>query len=120
MPTRYISIVTTAVFSTCGMGIVVFTLAAILSMPKQFITVYLGGKSWLLLQIAPCLKFLTVILEHSADTPEQQAANKKSRIISDVVLAVTILITVAAGWYIWREMNRVQPAVLKERRLAKK
>jgi uncharacterized membrane protein YdjX (TVP38/TMEM64 family) len=35
---------TTAVFATCGMGIFVFTLAAILSMPKQFITVYLGGE----------------------------------------------------------------------------
>jgi len=34
--------VTTAVFSTCGMGIVVFSLAALLSLPKQFITVYLG------------------------------------------------------------------------------
>ena len=34
--------VTTAVFSTCGMGIFVFSLAAILSMPKQMITVYLG------------------------------------------------------------------------------
>lgn len=34
--------VTTAVFSTCGMGILVFSLAAILSMPKQMITVYLG------------------------------------------------------------------------------
>lgn len=35
-------IVTTAVFSTCGMGIFTFSLAAILSLPKQFITVYLG------------------------------------------------------------------------------
>lgn len=34
--------VTTAVFSTCGMGIIVFSIAALLSMPKQFITVYLG------------------------------------------------------------------------------
>jgi uncharacterized membrane protein YdjX (TVP38/TMEM64 family) len=34
--------VTTAIFSTCGMNIFVFTLAALLSMPKQFITVYLG------------------------------------------------------------------------------
>ena len=34
--------VTTAVFSTCGMNIVVFSLAALLSLPKQFITVYLG------------------------------------------------------------------------------
>jgi len=34
--------VTTGVFSACGMGIIVFSIAAILSMPKQFITVYLG------------------------------------------------------------------------------
>ena len=34
--------VTTAVFSTCGMNIWVFMLAAFLSLPKQFITVYLG------------------------------------------------------------------------------
>lgn len=34
--------VTTAIFSTCGMNIFVFILAALLSMPKQFITVYLG------------------------------------------------------------------------------
>ena len=34
--------VTTAIFSTCGMNIFVFVLAALLSMPKQFVTVYLG------------------------------------------------------------------------------
>jgi hypothetical protein len=37
-------VVTTAVFSVCGMGIFVFVLAAALSLPKQFITVYLGGE----------------------------------------------------------------------------
>ena len=35
-------LVTTAIFSTCGMNIFVFSIAAILSMPKQFVTVYLG------------------------------------------------------------------------------
>lgn len=94
---------TTAVFSTCGMGFFTFTLAALLSMPKQFITVYLG-----------------VILEQSSETPAEQAKNKTSRIISDVVLVITFLITFAACWYIWREMEKVKPAVLKERRLAKK
>ena len=34
--------VTTAIFSTCGMSIFVFSLAAILSMPKHFITVFIG------------------------------------------------------------------------------
>ena len=49
---------TTAVFATCGMGFFVFTLAALLSMPKQLITVYLGGEAttWLrLLRIADIL-----------------------------------------------------------------
>ncbi|KZO96125.1 snare associated Golgi protein [Calocera viscosa TUFC12733] len=36
---------TTAVFSTCGMNFLVFTAAAALSMPKQMVTVYLGGAS---------------------------------------------------------------------------
>ena len=36
------SAVTTAVFSTCGMSVWTFSIAAILSLPKQFITVYLG------------------------------------------------------------------------------
>ncbi|KAG6907510.1 hypothetical protein DXG01_008654 [Tephrocybe rancida] len=89
---------TTAVFSTCGMGIFVFTLAAILSMPKQFITVYLG-----------------VILEQSA-TGEK---DKKSTIISDVVLAVTFIITLVAMWYIYHMMNKVKPQVIYARRKAR-
>lgn len=39
--TRY-DLVTTAVFSTCGMSIWTFSIAAFLSLPKQFLTVYLG------------------------------------------------------------------------------
>ncbi|KXN80895.1 Golgi apparatus membrane protein TVP38 [Leucoagaricus sp. SymC.cos] len=89
---------TTAIFSTCGMGIIVFSIAAILSMPKQFITVYLG-----------------VILEQSADGTQ----DTKSRIISDVVLAITILITALAMWYILREMNKVKPDVIYAKRKAR-
>ncbi|PFH48524.1 hypothetical protein AMATHDRAFT_87049 [Amanita thiersii Skay4041] len=89
---------TTAVFSTCGMGIIVFSLAAILSLPKQFITVYLG-----------------VILEQS----ESGTTDTKSRIISDVVLAITFLITIAAMWYIVRQMNKVKPEVIYKRRRAR-
>ncbi|KAJ7629500.1 Fungalysin metallopeptidase-domain-containing protein [Mycena polygramma] len=58
---------TTAVFSTCGMNIFVFSIAAILSLPKQFITVYLG-----------------VILESSG----AGTTTTKSKIISDSVLAL--------------------------------
>jgi len=89
---------TTAVFSTCGMSILVFSLAAIFSMPKQLITVYLG-----------------VILEQSATGTR----DTKSRIISDVVLAVTILITFVAMWYILHEMDKVKPKIIYERRKAR-
>ncbi|CAE7169870.1 unnamed protein product [Rhizoctonia solani] len=86
---------TTAVFSTCGMGIWIFSLAAFLSLPKQFITVYLG-----------------VLLEQSADG----VRSTKDTIISNAVLVVTFLITVIAAWWIWREMGRVRLEVLRERR----
>ncbi|KAK0187210.1 hypothetical protein F5146DRAFT_1063939 [Armillaria mellea] len=89
---------TTAVFSTCGMGIIVFCIAAILSLPKQFITVYLG-----------------VILEESSTG----TTDTKSRIISDVVLALTFLITIAAMWYIYHQMNKVKPVVIYARRKAR-
>ncbi|KAF8630557.1 hypothetical protein AX17_005369 [Amanita inopinata Kibby_2008] len=89
---------TTAVFSACGMGIIVFSIAAILSLPKQFITVYLG-----------------VILEQS----DTGTTNTKSRIISDVVLGVTFLITIIAMWYILHQMNRVKPDIIYKRRRAR-
>ena len=108
------SSVTTAVFSTCGMGIFVFSIAAILSMPKQFITVYLGvilaqsntGKFWFTRIVSVLTLFVGV-------------KDKKSTIISDVVLAVTFVITVAAMWYILRAMNKVKPQVIYERRKAR-
>ncbi|KAL9709049.1 hypothetical protein Ac2012v2_007863 [Leucoagaricus gongylophorus] len=89
---------TTAIFSTCGMNIFVFSIAAILSMPKQFITVYLG-----------------VLLEQSAEG----ITDTRSRIISDIVLAITILITVAAMWYILHRMNQIKPKVIYARRKAR-
>ncbi|KAF8589010.1 hypothetical protein K439DRAFT_1333757 [Ramaria rubella] len=88
----------TAVFSTCGMNVFVFALAAFFTLPKQLITVYIG-----------------VILEESGAGTE----TTKDKIISDLVLAVTILITLAAGYYIWREINRVKPSVIYSRRKAR-
>ncbi|KAJ7736724.1 hypothetical protein DFH07DRAFT_842599 [Mycena maculata] len=89
---------TTAVFSTCGMGIFTFSIAAILSLPKQFITVYLG-----------------VILEQSGEG----TTTTKSRIISDSVLALTFLVTLLAMWYIFHQMSLVKPAVIYDRRKAR-
>src|SRR5882757_9855039 len=39
---HFVCLVTTAIFAICGMNIFVFMLAAALSLPKQFITVYIG------------------------------------------------------------------------------
>ncbi|KAJ7207948.1 snare associated Golgi protein-domain-containing protein, partial [Mycena pura] len=89
---------TTAVFSTCGMNIFVFSIAAILSLPKQFITVYLG-----------------VILEQS----DAGTTTFKSKVISDSVLAATFLVTLLAMWYIFHQMALVKPAVIYERRKAR-
>ena len=91
-------IVTTAVFSTCGMGIIVFSLAALLSLPKQLITVYLG-----------------VVIRNSNNGNE----STKSRIISDVVLVISFLVTVAAAIWIHAQMAKVKPEVLRDRRRAR-
>ncbi|KAJ7038592.1 snare associated Golgi protein-domain-containing protein, partial [Mycena alexandri] len=89
---------TTAVFSTCGMNIFTFSVAAILSLPKQLITVYLG-----------------VILEQSSEG----VTDSKSRYISDGVLALTLLVTVLAMWYILHQMALVKPMVIYDRRKAR-
>ncbi|THH14146.1 hypothetical protein EW146_g6147 [Bondarzewia mesenterica] len=87
---------TTAIFSTCGMGIVTFCLAAFLSLPKQFVTVYLG-----------------VLLEGAGTETTQQ------RIISDVVLAITFLLTIVAMWFIYSRMAKVRHVVIHDRRKAR-
>jgi hypothetical protein len=69
-------VVTTAVFSTCGMGIWIFTLAAFLSLPKQFITVYLG-----------------VTLEQSADGTQ----STQDKITSNNALVMTFLIALMSA-----------------------
>ncbi|KAI5897902.1 uncharacterized protein SCHCODRAFT_02610563 [Schizophyllum commune H4-8] len=89
---------TTAVFSTCGMGILVFSLAAILSMPKQMITVYLG-----------------VILKQESEGTQ----TKESKIISDVVLGVSLALTFLAMWYIYHRMGKVKPEIIYARRKAR-
>ncbi|KAG0693625.1 snare associated Golgi protein-domain-containing protein [Suillus ampliporus] len=89
---------TTAIFAVCGMNIFVFMLAAALSLPKQFITVYIG-----------------TLLETSATS----TTSSKNKIISDVVGVITVLVTIVAMWYITRQVNRVKPQIIYERRKAR-
>ena len=91
-------IVSTAVFSTCGMSVWTFIISAFLSLPKQFITVYLG-----------------VALEQS----DKGGGSTSDKIIKDVVLAVTVIITFLAMWYIYRLMNQAKPDVIYARRKAR-
>ncbi|KAH7914922.1 snare associated Golgi protein-domain-containing protein [Hygrophoropsis aurantiaca] len=88
---------TTAIFAVCGMDIWTFCAAAFLSLPKQFVTVYIG-----------------VLLEdtNSADT-------KKNTILSYVVGTITFVVTVAAMHYITRQVNRVKPDIIYARRKAR-
>ncbi|KZT64175.1 hypothetical protein DAEQUDRAFT_732966 [Daedalea quercina L-15889] len=88
----------TAVFSTCGMSVWTFLISAFLSLPKQFITVYLG-----------------VALEQS----DSGGGSTSSKALEDVVVGLTVVITFAAMWYIFRLMNRAKPEVIYERRKAR-
>jgi flagellar basal body-associated protein FliL len=61
-----------------------------------------------------------VILEHANDSEEEKQKAKTSRLISNIVLVVTLIITIAAMWWIWKKMLEVRPVILRERRIAKK
>jgi hypothetical protein len=108
--------VTTALFSICGMNIFVFCIAALLSSPKQFITIYLG-----------------VLLDSSSDASgkllfpvygvillnERLAPTKQSKLVSDSVVGATALVTGLAMWWILRKINQVKPKVIYDRRKAR-
>jgi hypothetical protein len=40
----------------------------------------------------------------------------KTKLISTAVVGVTVIVTVVAGWYVIREMNRVKDEVIYSRR----
>ncbi|KIJ67230.1 hypothetical protein HYDPIDRAFT_25702 [Hydnomerulius pinastri MD-312] len=89
---------TTAIFAVCGMNIFIFVMAAALSLPKQFITVYIG-----------------TLLESDSSG----SATTQNKILSYVVGGITAIVTVAAMWYIQKEVNRVKPDVIYARRKAR-
>ncbi|KAI9456794.1 snare associated Golgi protein-domain-containing protein [Russula earlei] len=93
---------TTAVFSSCGMDVWTFALAAFLSLPKQFATVYIG-----------------VIIEGAGKIHDPSDETTPQRVASYSLIAVTTIITFIALWYIYRELNRVKPSVIYDRRKAR-
>lgn len=78
----------TAVFSTCNVEFWHFAVATFLTLPKQIVIVYVG-----------------VLLA------QQQSKNNT---VNNVVLAITITITVVAGVYVYRKMGATKKVLLEE------
>ncbi|EWC44401.1 hypothetical protein DRE_01227 [Drechslerella stenobrocha 248] len=77
----------TAVFSVCGVNFWLYALASLVTLPKQLIIVYLG-----------------VILANEGG----------GKLVSDIVLGITFLITVVAGVYIWWKLRKVRRILIAE------
>ncbi|KAI5116157.1 hypothetical protein M0805_008428 [Coniferiporia weirii] len=99
--TRYSAIpghFSTAAFSTCGIGIISFSLAALLSLPKQLALVYVG-----------------VVFEDSGNGTE----TRSEKTISVIIIVVTSIVTLIALRYILYQMAKVKDDVVYERRKAR-
>ena len=46
-------------------------------------------------------------------------SNRKDTIIKDIVIGLTVVVTVVAMWYIYHLMNKVKPQVIYARRKAR-
>lgn len=89
---------TTAVFATVGMNIFVFTIAAILSLPKQLVVVYLG-----------------VAIEQAGNGHE----STRSKVIKYIVLIASFAVTIGVAIWLYGKMHKARPIVqarLRERR----
>jgi hypothetical protein len=81
---------TTAVFATVGMNFFMFTIATLLSMPKQLVVVYLG-----------------VAIESSGSGTE----STQSKIIKYVVVFLSTLVTIGVAFYLYGRMLKARPIV---------
>lgn len=73
----------------------IFLSAAILSLPKQFVEVYVGS-----------------VIEQDGTSE----GNSKNHLIETIVIIVTIVITIVAMRYIRRLMDAVKPDIVYARR----
>lgn len=91
--TRYSAIpghLTTACFSAIGMNIFIFTLAAVLSLPKQLVVVYLG-----------------VAIEASGDGNETTG----NKILKYAIIFLSTLVTIIVAAYLYNRMQKARPTV---------
>ncbi|KAI0035821.1 hypothetical protein K488DRAFT_20318, partial [Vararia minispora EC-137] len=88
----------TVVFSLCGMNILIFLVAAILTLPRQLAAVYLGVAS-----------------QAQADHTETGA----QRALNWIIIAVTIVVTIVSMRYIDHKVNKAKPSFIHERQKAR-
>ncbi|KAF7972963.1 hypothetical protein HWV62_16544 [Athelia sp. TMB] len=88
----------TALFATCGMKLWVFVVSTLLSMPQNFVNVYIGSEF---------------------ELEEEGKSTTASKVANYITIAVTVVVTIAAGRYIDALNNKHKPAIVYERRKAR-
>ncbi|KAI5475730.1 hypothetical protein MNV49_000892, partial [Pseudohyphozyma bogoriensis] len=106
--------VTTAVQSTVGMSVWIYSIAAIVSLPKQFALVYLGVVFG---QTGGTLEEWRKT--HSEEVPlsvyyDGKGTEAKRHRISLYVFAATTVATFFAAYIVWRRIRRIRPEVVRE------
>ncbi|QRV81969.1 Golgi apparatus membrane protein TVP38 [Ceratobasidium sp. AG-Ba] len=87
--------ITTALFATCGVSFFMFLLTLVLSLPRQLAGVYIG-----------------VLAKQKAEGH----TSTQDKVLSNVILGITIAITVAAMIWIQSRLKTAALAIIRERR----
>ncbi|KZP17673.1 hypothetical protein FIBSPDRAFT_830231 [Athelia psychrophila] len=88
----------TAIFATCGMKLWIFCVSALLSMPQNFVNVYLGS-----------------YFEAQEKGTDSAAGNA----VNYVTIAITVVVTIAAARYMDKQINKAKPAIVRARQKAR-
>jgi hypothetical protein len=90
-----------------------FLISAVVSLPRQFVAVYLG---YALGQTSEGMCGLSSrhVVPQSHDSVADGSSNE--RIVQYVVVGITVVVTILAARYMRNEQNKVRPTVIYERR----
>ncbi|KZP18917.1 hypothetical protein FIBSPDRAFT_911532 [Athelia psychrophila] len=90
--------IVTAVFATCGMKLWVFVVSAIVSLPQNFVNVYIGS---------------------FAEAEAKGESTTSAKIVDYVTLGVTVIVTIVVQRYIDVQVNKAKPEIIHERQKAR-
>jgi hypothetical protein len=102
--------VLTALFSTCGVSLWTFVVSAVISLPRPFSAVLVGyslgltahGRKWFLPSAWSC-----------AYTDADSAL--ASAVVNNVALGISVVTTLASGWYMARKQQQIKVEVIRDR-----